>query len=106
MTTDNPVDHPLYGSHLPATLDGIVWIVVTPPIPAAVLVLAADGRLRVEYNDVVGVSPFVVAGVANVSRTERHEPGSQHEIPICLVLIAAVKHDMQLACRVSRMQAV
>src|SRR6266852_5300624 len=97
MTTDNPVDHPLHGSHLPATLDGIVRIIITPPIPATERVLAAGSRLRIEHNDVVGVGPFVVAGVANVSRTEGHEPGSCREIPICLVLLAAVKHDMQLA---------
>jgi len=44
---------------------------ITPPVPAAVRVTSDSNRLRVEYDDVVQLSDFVVASVPS-KRVSNH----------------------------------
>src|SRR5688572_27331761 len=66
----HPVQHRLDRGHLAPAFSGIVAVVITPPIPAAVRVGPRESRpdvqcvrLRIQHDHVVRVRPLVVAGV-------------------------------------------
>ena len=52
----------MHGCHLPARLDRVVLVVVTPPIPAAIRI--GEGRMgfRIENDDAIAVGPMAIAG--------------------------------------------